>query len=117
MRHRALCVNAPKRVMWIHNDVSIKRKEELKYRILVHFFKGKYQYFDGFAAVSAGIVGPFARETGHSNASKIQVIPNFINVQEIRRKASAPISFRTDPDKYNLASMGSFAIKKALISF
>ena len=107
----ALCVNAPKRVMWIHNDVSIKRKEELKYRILVHFFKGKYQYFDGFAAVSAGIVGPFARETG-INASKIQVIPNFINVQEIRRKASAPISFRTDPDKYNLASMGRLCHQK-----
>lgn len=107
----ALCVNAPKRVMWIHNDVSIKRKEELKYRILVHFFKGKYQYFDGFAAVSAGIVEPFARETG-INASKIQVIPNFINVQEIRRKASVPIFFRTDPAKYNLASMGRLCHQK-----
>ncbi len=107
----ALCVDAPKRVMWIHNDVSIKRKEELKYRILFHFFKGKYQYFDNFAAVSAGIVEPFTRETG-INASKIQVIPNFINVQEIHRKALEPVPFQVDPNKYNLASMGRLCHQK-----
>lgn len=107
----ALCVNARKRVMWIHNDVSIKKSEEFKYRILVHFFKAKYSFFDAFAAVSAGIVEPFVQET-HIDASKVRVVPNFINTEEIHRKMREPISFQTDPAQYNLASMGRLCHQK-----
>lgn len=107
----ALSVSASKRVMWIHNDVSIKKKEEPKYRILTHFFKGKYRYFDEFVAVSAGIVEPFAHETG-VDPSKIRVVPNFINANEIHRKVLTPIAFQVNPAEYNLVSMGRLCHQK-----
>lgn len=107
----ALNVDAPKRVMWIHNDVSIKKKEELKYKILVHFFKGKYKYFHEFAAVSQGIIEPFTKETGIP-ASKISVIPNFINTEEIHKKAAEKIDFKVKDNVYNLASMGRLCHQK-----
>src|SRR5574344_631330 len=40
----ALNVKANKRVIWVHNDIDIKLKEEFKYRILYFFFKSKYKY-------------------------------------------------------------------------
>ena len=48
----ALSVKAKKRVMFIHNDMRIKLQNEPKYRVLWHFFKGKFKYFDEFCAVS-----------------------------------------------------------------
>ena len=57
----AIKANAQKRVMWIHNDVEIKRANEPKYRVLWHFFKGKLKYYDAFAAVSPGIIEGFRR--------------------------------------------------------
>lgn len=107
----AINTDAPKKVMWIHNDVSIKKKEEFKYKILVHFFKGKYKYFQEFAAVSRGIIEPFTEETGIS-ASKITVIPNFINTEEIHRKAKEKTDFKVNKDVFNLASMGRLCHQK-----
>ena len=62
----AIKARAKKRVMWIHNDVEIKRRNEPKYRILWHFFKGKLRCYDAFAAVSPGIIDGFRRTTGIS---------------------------------------------------
>lgn len=107
----ALSVNAPKRVMWIHNDVLIKKQEEPKYRVLYHFFKGKYRRFDEFAAVSKGIVEPFRQETGMRDA-KIHVVPNFINTKEIHQKSEQPIDFTVDPEAYNLCSVGRLCHQK-----
>ena len=42
----ALTVPAKKRVMWIHNDVRVKLQNEWKYRVLWHFFKGKFKKKD-----------------------------------------------------------------------
>lgn len=107
----AINTDAPKKVMWIHNDVSIKKQEEPKYKILVHFFKGKYRYFDKFAAVSKGITEPFTEETGIPS-EKISVIPNFINTEEIHQKAKEKIDFKTDKNVYNLVSMGRLCHQK-----
>lgn len=107
----ALNVNAAKRVMWIHNDVAIKKREEPKYRLLVHFFKKKYQYFDEFVAVSEGIIDPFVEETGILR-EKICAIPNFINTEEIQKKSEEPVNFQVDPAVYNLATMGRLCHQK-----
>lgn len=107
----ALQVDAKKRVMWIHNDVEIKRKEELKYRILWHFFRKKFQYFDEFAAVSAGVIPSFKRMAKIED-KPIHVIPNFINSKEIHEKICFDVNFKVDSSKYNFVSMGRLCHQK-----
>lgn len=107
----ALSVKAKKRIMWIHNDVRIKKNEEIKYRILFHFFKGKLKYFDAFAAVSDGIIEPFIKETGISD-KPIVTVNNFIDTDEIYKKSEEKIDFAVDESKYNLASMGRLCHQK-----
>lgn len=107
----AVNVQAKKRVMWIHNDVEIKLQNEPKYRMLWHFFKGKYRYFDAFAAVSPGIIDGF-RRTNDVGDKPIVVIPNHINTEEIFRKAKEPLDFKVDPNCYNLCTMGRICHQK-----
>lgn len=107
----AITVKAKKRVMWIHNDVEIKKQNEVKYRILWHFFKKKLAYFDEFAAVSPGIIDGFRRTSGIKD-KRITPIPNHIDTDEIFRKAVEPVSFETDPSCYNLCTMGRICHQK-----
>lgn len=107
----ALCTNATKHIMWIHNDIRIKIHEEPKYRILFHFFKSKLKYYDLFAAVSSGIITSF-REVTKTNDKSIIPINNFINTDEIFEKSSKNIDFKVDEKKYNLASMGRLCHQK-----
>lgn len=107
----AISVNAKKRVIWIHNDVEIKRENEIKYRILHYFFKGKYKYFDEFVAVSEGIVEPF-RKVNKIGGKTIHVIPNYINTKEIIEKSKEKSDFIVDNEKYNIVSMGRICHQK-----
>lgn len=107
----ALCVRAKKRLMWIHNDVEIKLRNEPKYRLLWHFFKKKFQYYDGFCAVSPGIIDGFRRATGITGRP-IVAIPNHIDTGEIFRKMHMPIDFAPDPAQYNLCTMGRICHQK-----
>ena len=107
----AVLAHAGKRVMWIHNDVEIKRKNEPKYRILWHFFKGKLKYYDAFAAVSPGIIDGFRRVTGIQD-KPISAIPNHIDTAEIFRKVKAEIPFSVDQSKLNLCSVGRICHQK-----
>ena len=108
----AIKAHARKRVMWIHNDVEIKRANEPKYRVLWHFFKGKLRHYDAFAAVSPGIIGGFRRVTGITD-KPIVSIPNHIDTGEIFRKVGAPIDFTVDESKLNLCSVGRICHQKA----
>lgn len=107
----ATSVRAKKRVMWIHNDVEIKKRNEIKYRILWHFFKGKLREFDEFAAVSPGIIDGFRRVSGIYD-KKITAIPNHIDTDEIFRKAEEPVDFSVDESVYNLCTMGRICHQK-----
>lgn len=107
----ALSVKAKKRVMWIHNDVEIKKRSEPKYKILWHFFKGKLKYYDEFAAVSPGIIDGFRRVSGIYD-KKITPIPNHIDTAEIFAKAELPLDFEVDPKQYNLCTMGRICHQK-----
>jgi len=107
----ASTVKAKKRVSFIHNDVKIKRENEIKYRVLWHFFKGKFKFFDEFAAVSPGIVDSFRELTG-THSKKITVIPNHINTAEIFDKAKRETDFTVDPAKYNLCTVGRLCHQK-----
>jgi glycosyltransferase involved in cell wall biosynthesis len=107
----ALTVPARKRVMWIHNDVEIKKRNELKYRVLWHFFRGKLREYDEFAAVSPGIIEGFRRSTGILD-KPVTAIPNRIDTAEIFEKSRVPIDFKVDPACYNLCTMGRICHQK-----
>lgn len=107
----AVTARAKKRIMWIHNDVEIKKRNELKYRVLWHFFKGKLKYYDAFCAVSPGIIEGFRRVSGIMD-KPIVAIPNHIDTAEIFRKMDAPIDFTPAAEDYNLCTMGRLCHQK-----
>lgn len=105
-------LNAAKRAMWIHNDVGIKLKNEWKYRVLWHFFKGKFKIFDSFAAVSEGLIEPFCEKSGVAK-EKVCVISNYVDAQEVLRMSAAePEDFAPDPAFFNFAALGRLCHQK-----
>ncbi len=101
----ALSVKAKKRVMWVHNDVDIKLKQEPKYAVLWHFFRGKLRYYDEFCAVSPGIIDGFKKRSGLKDA-KFRVIQNRISAEDIFTKAEEKVDFAVDEKQYNLCTLG-----------
>ena len=107
----ALQAPAKKRVMWLHNDIQIKLENEPKYKVLWHFFKGKFRLFDEFAAVSPGIIQGFRNVTGITD-KPVTAISNHVDTAEIFRKAELPIPLQVDPAQYNLCTMGRLCHQK-----
>lgn len=108
----SILVPAEKRVLWVHNDVEIKFREEWKYRVLFRAMKGKYKYFEEFACVSEAIAEPFLRMTGVKD-KKILPIPNYIDTAEIheRSREDAPDAV-FDDDCFNLCAVGRLCHQK-----
>lgn len=109
----ALSVPARRRVMWIHNNVSIKLENEWKYRVLWHNFKDKFKYYDRFVGVSKGVIEPFMASSGIYDADKFTVIQNTIDTAEIYSKAGEETEFMVDPDKMNFVAIGRLCHQKA----
>lgn len=107
----ALKAKAKKRVLWIHNDVQIKKREETKYNILWTLMQGKYKYFDEFAAVSEGIVEPF-RTASKRFDCPIHIIPNIINAKEVQTRSLEKCDFTADQSKLNIVSVGRLCHQK-----
>ena len=108
----ALTVPAKRRVMWIHNDVRIKHRNEWKYRVLWHFFRDKFKYYDEFVPVSAALKEPFIALSGMSD-KKFTVIENLINVDEIREKMKyEPEDLKIDNSCLNLVALGRLCHQK-----
>lgn len=107
----AAVARAKKRIMWIHNDVEIKKRNEFKYRVLWHFFKGKLRCYDAFCAVSPGIIDGFRRVSGITD-KPIYSIPNHIDTAEIFAKMDEPIDFSPAPENFNLCTMGRLCHQK-----
>ena len=113
----ALCcrqIDAKRRMMWIHNDLSLEYRNNRKYRMLFRAFRGKYRDYDAFAAVSDGIVEPFRRMTGIDERTPIYVIPNMINTQLIFARSEIPVDFRVDPVVTNFIFVGRFTYQKGI---
>ena len=107
-----LGVNAKKRVMWIHNNVEIKLANEWKYRVLWHFFRGKFPFYDGFVPCSPALWEPFARLSGRGDAEH-RVIANYIDVSEIRRKQAETAELPPDLEEtVNFAALGKLCHQK-----
>lgn len=107
----ALKVNSKKKIIWIHNDVKIKLKEEYKYRILHFFFKSKYKYFNSFVSVSSGALESF-KEVNKVKNKRYHVIPNIIDTYEIKAKISDKCNIKVDKNKINLVTVGRLVHQK-----
>lgn len=112
----SLKTKATRKVIWCHNDVEIKLREEKKYRILWSFFNKKYFYFDFVCAVSNGVKDSFCKITNFKYNSVI-VIPNYIDTEDIIRKSQEKISINIDASNYNLVTLGRITHQKGLDSF
>ena len=108
----ALTVPARRRVMWIHNNVSIKLENEWKYRVLWYNFKDKFKYYDGFVGVSQGVIEPFMASTGIFDPARFTVIQNTIDTAEIYTKAREETDFAPDPNKMNFVAIGRLCHQK-----
>ncbi len=99
------------KIMWIHNDMILEYKYNRKYRILYQFFKNKYRYYDQFVAVSEGIIEPF-RKQSRQFSSKVTVIPNIINVDEILEKSREDTDIIVDSNNINIVCVGRIYLAK-----
>lgn len=108
----AIRIPAKKRVMWIHNDVGIKLKNEWKYKILWTLFKGKFKYYDEFVAVSDALIEPFRKESGVTD-KKITPIQNYISIKEIHEKLKCePEDLNIDKSCMNFVALGRLCHQK-----
>lgn len=107
----AITVPADKRVMWIHNNVEVKYRNEWKYRVLFKAMKGKFKYFEGFVPCSNALAEPFKRLTGVED-KEFTVIENYIDSAEITRKASEDIDFDVDESRLNFVALGKLCHQK-----
>lgn len=108
----ALTVPAKRRVMWIHNNVSVKLENEWKYRVLWFNFKDKFKYYDKFVGVSQGVIEPFMVSSGIYDPDKFTVIQNTIDTGEIYQKAGEDFEFAVDKDKTNFVALGRLCHQK-----
>lgn len=108
----ATTVPARRRVMWIHNNVESKLQNEWKYRVLWHFFKGKFRYYDGFVPVSRALIEPFRRASGITD-KPCTVIQNYIDIADIRRKErEEPVGLTVDGAYLNFVALGRLCHQK-----
>lgn len=98
--------NCKNKVCWIHQNAYMKAKEEIKYRILHYFMKGKYKYYNKFVAVSKGIIEPFEKLNKMKINKNCIVIPNYINTKVIFEKANEQCDLKINKSKYNFVSVG-----------
>lgn len=105
----ALKVRSKKKIIWLHNDIKVKYKYEWKYRVLYHFFKDKFKYFDLVVSVSEGAVESF-KEVEQNIPCK--VIPNYINTKEIIESSKEIIDFKVDKRKINFVCLGRLHYQK-----
>ncbi len=107
----AINTKAKKKIMWIHNDIEKKLEGEIKYKVLHHFFKGKYKYFDTFVGVSKGVIMPF-KKINKISGKKFVVIPNYIDTKEIINKSKEKTDLKVNEKKYNLVTLGRLTYQK-----
>lgn len=98
--------NSKLKICWIHQNLLMKAKEEVKYNILHFFMKSKYKYFNRFAAVSKGVIEPFEILNNIKIKKKCIIIPNYIDTSVIFEKAKEKYDLEVDKNKYNFATVG-----------
>lgn len=106
-----LKTNSKKKILWIHNDLDKKYHNELKYRIIYLFSKRKFSLFDKFVFVSEGAKEGFFKLYGKC---PYEVIPNYINTEEIFSLSEENVDFKVERDKYNFVFLGRLCYQKGI---
>lgn len=107
----AINCEANKKVIWVHNDIKIKLKEEKKYKILYTFFKSKYKKFDTYVAVSNGALNSFKEYHNYPN-KKYMTIPNIIDTKNIIKKSKEKCDIEINNNLINICSVGRITHQK-----
>lgn len=107
----AIETKGKKKIIWCHNDIVIKYKNEWKYKILFNNFKKKYEFFDTIVNVSEGAKQSFVNKTG-INSKKVINISNYIDTKEILNKSGEEIDLNIKENTYNLISVGRICKQK-----
>ncbi len=106
----AIMCSAKKRIIWVHNDIEVKLKEEPKYKILFNAFKAKYKYFDTFCCVSKGAKDAFIRVTKLDK--EYLVVPNIIDTKKIEEQKDIKTDFKVNDKLINICSTGRLVHQK-----
>jgi len=114
----ALKVKAKKRIYWIHNDLYIRHSVQknfilrLSYWVLAQLTRSKWRKFDTFVGVSSGVLDGFRKDF---KDKEFIVIPNVIDVDEIREKSLEEITdLKIDDNNLNLAMIGRLEEQKGV---
>lgn len=98
--------NSKCKIFWIHQNLLIKSKEEIKYKILHFFMKSKFKYYDKFVGVSKGVIEPFEILNNLDIKNKCIVIPNYIDTKKIFDGANEKTDFKVNKKVYNFVTVG-----------
>ena len=106
-----LNVKAKKKVLWIHNDISLRYKKSIRNRISYLLNKSKYQYYDCFVGVSQIVLDIFKNRFNFTDKEYL-VINNIIDSTEIIRKSKEKHNITIDNKKVNFCSVGRLVYQK-----
>ena len=81
------------RSIWVHNDMA--REVHLKGNMNPYILKEAYHTYDHIIPVSEDLIQPIVREFG-ADASRITVIHNCHNYQNVLERSLAPVTFNED---------------------
>lgn len=101
----SIFVKANKKVIWIHSDYYERMKYDKKFALMLYMFKNKYRFFDRFVAVSKGAAFSASRLFGLEQ-NRISIIPNWIAVNDIKRKSQNTVELEIPSDKVNIICVG-----------
>lgn len=107
----SLNIPAHKRISWLHNDVRARIHNDFAFRVRWYLYHQKFKYFDNIVAVSKGITESFHLVTDISN-SKITVVNNFVDTNNIVEKSKIQTTIKLSQDKYNLVAVGRLSYEK-----
>ena len=101
---KTITCNAKKRVMWIHSDWYERLKIDKKFKLSFYTSKAKFKYFDEFIGVSSGVIDSLKKVI--DKEINTQIIPNYVDTNDIFSKMNESIDLKIDKSKYNFCSVG-----------
>ena len=106
-----ISTKAKKRILWVHNNMVVRIKANLKFRLLHMFSSKKYKYYDSFVGVSKGTIKAF-KKIYNKPKKEYKVIPNYIDYKEIASKSKEKHNIKIDNKKVNIVSVGRLVYQK-----
>ena len=91
---------AKKRILWIHTDLELLRKESHRKWNLIKLLNNKYSFYDKFVMVSKGVYNSFPKKWLINK--DYAVIPNILDTKKIDEKSKEPTEINIDKKLLNI---------------